>query len=160
MVIMSLDRTDLKILDALQTDSRQTNLALAEKIGLSPTPCARRVRRLEEEGVIKRYKVDIDLARVGLNLTIFVGVKVERHQDDEANSFVDAVTSWPEVIACHLVSGDIDFLLEVVTSNMEVYERFVLQRLLKIKSVKDVRSNFAMRTYKTNGHLPVHLLHD
>ena len=152
---MNLDPFDLKIIEALQTDARQTNLALAEKIGLSPTPCLRRVRRLEEMGIIQGYKVDIGRSQMGLNLTIFVGVKVERHQDEEATNFVQTVTSWPEVIACHLVSGDVDFLLEVVAATMEDYEQFVLQSLLKIHGVKDVRTNFSMRTYKTNGNLPV-----
>ncbi|MCC0040807.1 MAG: Lrp/AsnC family transcriptional regulator [Rhodobiaceae bacterium] len=152
---MKLDGSDLRIIAALQKNARQTNLALADAIGLSPTPCLRRVRQLEEAGVIRGYRADIDRNKVGLNLTIFVGVKVERHQDDEAAKFVDTVTRWPEVISCHLVSGDIDFLLEVVAASMEDYEQFVLQRLLKIRSVKDVRSNFAMRTYKTGGDLPV-----
>ncbi|MBF0247706.1 MAG: Lrp/AsnC family transcriptional regulator [Alphaproteobacteria bacterium] len=155
---MDYDDLDLKIIDQLQEDARQTNLALAEKVGLSPTPCARRVRNLEDQGVIKGYRAVVDLHKLGVDLTIFVGVKVERHQDDEAASFVDAVTGWPEVLSCHLVSGDIDFLLEVVAANMEDYERFVLQRLLKIRSVKDVRSNFAMRTYKSGGPAPVRRL--
>lgn len=152
---MELDDFDLKILAQLQADARQTNLAIAEKVGLSATHCLRRVRRLEKAGVIKNYRAGIDRKQVGLDLTVFVGVKVERHQDEEALNFVGTVTKWPVVISRHLVSGEADFLLEVVAANMEGYEKSVLQRLLKIESVKDVRSNFAMATYKTNGSLPV-----
>lgn len=152
---MKLDDFDLKIIAELQNNARQTNIVLAEKVGLSPTPCLRRVRRLEEAGIITGYRINIDRKLLGFDLTVFVTVKVERHQDEEAVNFVETVTKWPEVISCHLVSGDIDFLMEVVVADVEDYEKFVLQRLLKIKSVKDVRSNFAMRTYKTNGNLPV-----
>ncbi len=155
MTKMTLDSFDLKIIKALQNDARQTNQALAQKVGLSPTPCLRRVRKLEKDGVIQRYKAGINRQSVGLDLTIFVNVKVERHQDEEAGNFVRTVTLWSEVISCHLVSGEMDFLLEVVAADMDSYERFVLQRLLKIKGVQDVRSNFAIRSYKTDGALPV-----
>lgn len=151
---MKIDQYDVKIIAELQVDARQTNQALAEKVGLSPTPCLRRVRRLEDEGIIEGYKASINRKEVGLGLTVFVHVKVERHQDKEAANFVSTVTKWPEVISCHLVSGEADFLMEVVTSNMDGYEAFVLQRLLRIDSVKDVRSNFVMRTYKNGGNLP------
>ncbi len=152
---MKLDPFDRKIIAELQIDGRQTNLALAEKIGLSPTPCLRRVRRLEEKGLITGYTVAIDRKKAGLGLTVFVGIRVERHQDAAATRFVDTVTAWPEVIACHLVSGESDYLLEVVAADMEDYESNVLKRLLNIESVRDVRSNFAMRSHKTNGGLPL-----
>ncbi len=153
---MKIDQFDIRIIAELQADARQTNQTLAEKIGLSPTPCLRRVRRLEEEGIIEGYKAEINRKEVGLGLTIFVHVKVERHQDKEADNFVATVTKWPEVIACHLISGEMDFLLEVVTFDIQGYESFLLQHLLKIESVKDVRSNFVMRTYKFAGDLPAY----
>lgn len=152
---MQLDEFDLRILSALQQDARQTNQALADKVGLSPTPCLRRVRRLERDGVIAAYRCEVNRKALGLGLTIFVTVKVARHQDRDAEHFVQTVTRWPEVVSCHLVSGDMDFLMEVVAPDMEAYERFILKRLLKIEGVKDLRSNFAMRTYKTRGTLPV-----
>ena len=152
---MKLDEFDHRILTALQHDSRQTNQALADKVGLSPTPCLRRVKRLEKEGIIAGFQMLIDRKALGLGLTIFVSVKVARHQDRDAEKFVNTVTTWPEVISCHLVSGDMDFLMEVVAPDMEAYEKFVLKRLLKIEGVKDLRSNFAMRTYKTSGALPL-----
>lgn len=156
---MQLDEFDLRILSALQQDARQTNQALADKVGLSPTPCLRRVRRLERDGVIAAYRCEVSRKALGLGLTIFVTVKVARHQDRDAEHFVQTVTRWPEVVSCHLVSGDMDFLMEVVAPDMEAYERFILKRLLKIEGVKDLRSNFAMRTYKTRGTLPVPTAH-
>ncbi len=155
MTKMNLDAFDCKIIAALQADARQTNQALAETVGLSPTPCLRRVRRLEKEGLIASYKAVIDRKHLGLGLTVFVTVKVARHQDHEAANFVEAVVKWPEVVSCHLVSGDMDFLMEVVAVDMGAYEKFILQRLLKIESVKDVRSNFVIRTHKSDGDVPV-----
>jgi len=154
---MNLNTIDLKILAALQKDARQTNQALAEKVGLSPTPCLRRVKNLEKDGIIEGYKALISRKNMGLGLTVFVTVKVERHQDLEAEKFVSAVTQWPEVISCHLVSGDMDYLMEVVTPDIDGYEKFILKRLLKHPSVKDVRSNFVMRTHKRDGNLPLPL---
>jgi Lrp/AsnC family leucine-responsive transcriptional regulator len=151
---MPLDEFDHRILTALQQDARQTNQALAERVGLSPTPCLRRVKRLERDGIIDSYRAVINRKVLGFGLTIFVTVKVARHQDRDAEQFVRTVTGWPEVLACHLVSGDMDFLMEVVARDMEAYERFILKRLLKIPGVKDLRSNFAMRSYKTGGVLP------
>ena len=148
-----IDEFDRRILAALQRDARQTNQALADQVGLSPTPCLRRVKRLERDGIITGYNANLNRKALGLGLTIFVTVKVARHQDRDAMHFVNTVTSWPEVMACHLVSGDMDYLLEVVAPDMEAYERFVLKRLLKIEGVKDLRSNFAMRTFKSDGSL-------
>ena len=153
---MTLDDFDRKIIHALQSDARQTNQSLAAKVGLSATPCLRRVKNLEKAGIIEGYKARINARAIGLGLTIFVTVKVTRHQDEAAQNFVNEVINWPEVKSCHLVSGDMDFLLEVVAKDMQAYEKFVLQRLLKITSVKDVRSNFAIRTHKSDGNLPVH----
>ena len=152
---MELDVFDRRILTALEKDARQTNQALAEKVGLSPTPCLRRVRRMEKEGVITNYSANINRKALGLDLTIFITVKVARHQDRDAMQFVQSVTSWPEVVSCHLVSGDMDYLMEVVAPDMQAYERFILKRLLKIEGVKDLRSNFAMRTYKSGGALAI-----
>jgi len=152
---MELDVFDRRILTALEKDARQTNQALAEKVGLSPTPCLRRVRRMEKEGVITNYSANINRKALGLDLTIFITVKVARHQDRDAMQFVQSVTSWPEVVSCHLVSGDMDYLMEVVAPDMQAYEQFILKRLLKIEGVKDLRSNFAMRTYKSGGALAI-----
>ena len=153
---MDLDACDRRIISELQIDARQTNQVVAEKVGLSQTPYLRRVKRLEQAGIIKGYKAEIDRQKLGFDLTVSVEVKVARHQDRDASAFVRTVETWPEVIACHLVSGGMDFLLEVVVRDMAGYEEFVLQRLLNIESVKEVHSNFIMRTYKDNGIIPTH----
>ena len=152
---IELDAIDLKIVAELQADGRLTNVELADRVGLSPSPCLRRVRILEEQGVIRGYRAILDRKRIGLELTVFVGVKVERHHDEESSAFQAAVLKVPEVLACHLVSGEQDFLLEVSVANLEAYEHFLLDVLLKLPSVADVRSNFAIRTVKAVGSLPV-----
>ncbi|WP_254073560.1 Lrp/AsnC family transcriptional regulator [Acidisphaera sp. S103] len=154
-----LDSIDRKILRELQENGRLTNVELAERVGLSPSPCLRRVKALESAGVIHGYHALLDRERLGLGLTIFVGVKVAHHRTEETPTFWDAVQALPEVITCHLVSGDADFLLQVVVPDLAGYERFLLGTLLKLPGVTDVRSNFAIKTIKPQtllplGHLP------
>lgn len=155
MPILKLDAIDRRILAALQRDARLTNVQLAEEVGLSPSPCLRRVRLLEKAGVIGGYHAALDRGGVGLDLTIFVGVKVERHHDESAAAFTEAVRALPEVVSCHLVSGESDFLLQVVLPNLAGYERFLLGTLLKLPGVSDIRSNFAIQTVKAQAALPL-----
>jgi Lrp/AsnC family leucine-responsive transcriptional regulator len=150
-----LDATDMKILRELQADARLPNITLAERVNLSPSPCLRRVKILEAAGVIEGYRAVINRAAIDLGLTVFAGVRVERHCDENAEAFVAAVLAMPEVVSCQLVSGDIDFLIEAVVPDMATYEATVLRRLLSLSSVRDIRSSFAMRCYKTGGVLPV-----
>jgi len=150
-----LDDIDRKILEALQADARLPNVALAERVGLSPSPAARRVRLLEEAGIIEGYRTVIDRAAVGLPLTVFAGVRVERHSRENSDAFVAAVLDMPEVVACHLISGDVDFLVEVVVPDMATYESHVLRRLLALPSIRDIRTSFAMKSYKVGGSLPL-----
>ncbi|MFW9269165.1 Lrp/AsnC family transcriptional regulator [Pseudomonas sp. NR3] len=152
---MKLDTFDRKILTALQRDGRLSNVQLAEEIGLSPSPCLRRVRMLEEAGVIRGYQAILDRDEVGLGMTIFVGIKVERHTDERAEAFRRAVTALPEVISAFLVSGESDFLLQVVVPDLRAYDRFVTGKLLKLPGVSDIRSNFAINTVKAPGPLPL-----
>jgi len=152
---MKLDAIDRRILLALQRDGRLTNVELADEVGLSPSPCLRRVRLLEGAGVIRGYHATLDRAGVGLGLTIFVSIKVERHHDQQANAFREAVVALPEVISCHLVSGEADFLLQVVVPDLAAYERFLLGTLLKLPGVADIRSNFAIQTVKAESPLPL-----
>jgi Lrp/AsnC family leucine-responsive transcriptional regulator len=152
---LKLDAIDRRILAALQRDGRLTNVQLAEEVGLSPSPCLRRVRLLEEAGVIGGYHALLHRGEVGLGLTVFVSVKVERHRDAEARMFRDAVLALPEMVSCHLVSGEADFLLQVVVPDLAAYERFLLGTLLKLPGVSDVRSNFAIQTVKAQGPLPL-----
>lgn len=150
-----LDAYDHRILAALQRDGRLSNVQLAEAIGLSPSPCLRRVRLLEEAGVIRRYGADLDRDQVGLGLTVFVGIKVERHHEEQAEAFRRAVVDLPEVISAHLVSGESDFLLQVVVPDLRAYEHFLTGTLLKLPGVSDIRSNFAISTLKESAPLPL-----
>lgn len=152
---ISMDAIDRKILAALQHNGRLTNVELAEEVGLSPSPCLRRVRLLENAGVITGYHAALDRAGLGLGLTVFVGVKVERHHEEEATALREAVEALPEVVSCHLVSGEADFLLQVVVPDLAAYERLLLGTLLKLPAVNDIRSNFAIQTVKDRAPLPL-----
>lgn len=152
---MKLDAIDRRILGALQRDARISNVDLAAEAGLSPSPCLRRVRMLEDAGVITGYRAALDRPSVGLGLTVFVGIKVDRHTDENATAFRTAVTALPEVVSCHLVSGESDFLLQVVLPDLAAYERLLTGTLLKLPNVKDIRSNFAIQTVKAEAPLPL-----
>ncbi len=155
---IKLDAFDRRILDALQRDGRLSNVDLADEIGLSASPCLRRVRLLEEAGVIRGYQANLDRDEVGLGLMVFIGIKVERHHEDEAEAFRVAVTALPEVISAFLVSGESDFLLQVVVPDLRGYERFLTGVLLKLPGVSDIRSNFAIQTVKAPAVLPLNHL--
>ncbi|MAQ51087.1 MAG: AsnC family transcriptional regulator [Pseudomonas sp.] len=152
---MQLDNLDRRILVALQRNAKLSNVQLAEEVGLSPSPCLRRVRLLEEAGVIRGYHAQLDRSKAGLGLTVFVGVKVERHHDESANAFRAAVIDLPEVISCHVVSGESDFLLQVVLPDLASYEDFLFSTLLKLPAVSDIRSNFAISTVKSQTAVPL-----
>jgi Lrp/AsnC family transcriptional regulator, leucine-responsive regulatory protein len=152
---LALDAIDLKILAELQADARIPNITLAERVGLSPSPCSRRVKLLEEAGVIEGYRTILNRKAAGLGLTVFAGIRVERHSLENADAFVNAVLAMPEVVSCHLVSGDVDFLIEAVVPDVAAYEATVLRRLLALPAIRDIRSSFAMRSFKAGGALPV-----
>lgn len=154
---LKLDVIDRKILLALQEDARLSNVQLAEKVGLSPSPCLRRVKILEAAGVIQGYHAALDRNAVGLGLTVFVGIRVERHHEETATAFRTSVQNLPEVFSCHLVSGESDFLLQVVVADLAAYERFLSGTLLRLPGVIDIRSNFAIQTVKSQGELPLAL---
>jgi Lrp/AsnC family leucine-responsive transcriptional regulator len=151
----ALDSFDRRILETLQTDGRLPNVELADKIGLSPTPCLRRVRTLETSGIIRGYKAELDRAGIGLGLTVIVGIKIDGHRDENASAVQDDIRAMPEVVACHIVSGESDFLLETVFPDIASYERFLFGTLLALPMVKDIRSNIVLRTVKENAPLPL-----
>lgn len=157
---LELDSIDRRILAALQEDGRLSIVDLAERVGLSASPCLRRVKRLEQAGYIAGYRATLDRERVGLGLTIFVGIKVEGHRHTHASAFEDAVRRLPEVVSCHLVSGEADFLLEVVVPDLKRYEELLMGTLLKLPMVKDIKSSFAMRAVKAAAPLPLLHLRD
>jgi Lrp/AsnC family transcriptional regulator, leucine-responsive regulatory protein len=150
-----LDAIDCRIIAALQADGRLSNVDLADKVGLSPSPCLRRVSRLEREGYIEGYRAMLGRKPVGLGISVFVGVKLENHADDRATAFEDAVVSFPEVIACDHVAGDVDYLLEVTVPDLEGYQRFLVDKLLDLPIVREVRSNIAIQTLKEAAPLPL-----
>lgn len=152
---LSIDAIDRRILAVLQEEGRLPVVDLAERVGLSPSPCLRRLRALEEAGLIAGYRAVLDRSRIGLGLTVFVGIRVEVHRDRNANALQAAVLEMPEVVACHIVSGNADFLLEVVVADLAAYERFILGSLLKLPMIRDVRSAFSIRTVKTAAPLPL-----
>jgi len=150
-----LDDFDRKILAALQADARLSNVDLAEQVGLSPSPCLRRVRRLEEEGYIRGYRAVLDRRKLGLGLTVYVDIKVEKHSAENAASHQRMLEAIPEVVSAHMVSGQADFFAEVVVPDLAAYEELLTQRLLSLPMVKDIRSNFVIRPIKTDGALPL-----
>src|SRR5687767_8117652 len=135
MLETDLDAIDRRIIAALQADGRLTNVELADLVGLSPSPCLRRVKRLERDGYIGAYRAVLQRRRIGLGLTVFVGVKINAHANDRAVPFQEAIVAMPEITACHLVAGDVDYLLEVVVPDLEHYQRFLVGRLLDLPIV-------------------------
>jgi Lrp/AsnC family leucine-responsive transcriptional regulator len=150
-----LDAIDRRIVTELQTNARLSNIELAEKVGLSPSPCLRRVKRLERDGYIDGYRATLGRARIGLGFSVFVGVKINGHANADAQHFEQAVIEMPEVIACHLVSGEADYILEVVVPDLEDYQRFLIGKLLNLPIVREVRSNIAIQTLKAGAPLPL-----
>jgi Lrp/AsnC family transcriptional regulator, leucine-responsive regulatory protein len=150
-----MDALDRQMLTILQRDGRISNAALAEQLHLSPSPCLRRLRALERDGVIAGYRAELDRVKLGLGLTVFVEVKVEGHSDRTAEAISQALRAAPEVVAAHIVSGSADFLLEVVVADLAAYERLLFGTLLRLPNVTDVRSNFALRAVKARAPLPV-----
>ncbi|GLS28549.1 transcriptional regulator, AsnC family [Mesorhizobium albiziae] len=155
MAEVAVDETDLRILKALQRDGRLSNVELAEAVNLSPSPCLRRTKRMQEEGVIRGYRVDIDRNAVELGLTVFVGFKVLQHTRENADRLSAALDEIPEVVSCFMVSGEDDFLAEVVVKDLAAYERLLSERLLTLPMVAGIRSNFALRSIKTAAPLPL-----
>ena len=151
----TLDAIDRRIVAELQGDARLSNVELAVRVGLSPSPCLRRVKRLERERYIEGYRAALRRDRVGLGVSVFLGVKIDGHANDRALKFEEAVTTMPEVIACHLVSGEADYLLEVVVPDLEKYQHFLIGKLLNLPIVREVRSNIAIQTLKAGAPLPL-----
>lgn len=150
-----LDAIDRRIIAALQADGRLSNVDLAEAVGLSPSPCLRRVKRLERDGYITAYRAALGRGRIGLGVTVFVGLKIEGHADDRADAMQEAIAAMPEVVGFHMVAGEADYLLEVVVPDLEHYQRFLLDRLLSMPIIKEVRSNIALQTIKAGAPLPL-----
>ena len=150
-----LDRTDLRLLALLQCNGRATNADIAAQVNLSPSACLRRIQRLESAGVVAGYAARLDPQALGLGLQAFVRVRLEKHGAPGIERFVRAVQDWDEVVACHALTGDMDYLLHVYVRDLEHFSRFLLDRLLDASGVADVNSSFVLRTVKGFSGLPL-----
>jgi Lrp/AsnC family leucine-responsive transcriptional regulator len=174
MTKITLDKTDRKILSILQEDGRLSNQDVAEQVSLSPSPCLRRIKRLEEEGVIRQYVALLDPDKIGLGLLAYVNVRLEKHSDAAAaahstaralgalpgtvsprEDFAVAVAQWPEVVACYAMTGEMDYLLRVHVEDMDHFSRFMMATLLRHPAVLDVKSSFALQRVKDTTALPL-----
>jgi len=149
------DRVDRAIVTMLQADGRIANVDLADEVALSPSACLRRVKALEAGGIIAGYHAEVSRARAGLGLTVFIGLKVEGHSQETSTRIEQALTAIPAIVACYLVSGADDFLVEAVVPDLAGYERLLLGQLLTIPSIVEARSTFAIRTVLSRGPLPL-----
>lgn len=152
---IELDRTDLRILAVLQTQGRLSNQEIAEKVSLSPSPCLRRIKRLEEAGVIRQYVALVDPDKVGLGLLAYVSVKLEKRGKMPMEDFGARVQGWPEVAACYAMTGEMDYLLRVHVQDLRHFSRFVMDQLLRQPGVVDVKSSFALARIKETTALPL-----
>jgi Lrp/AsnC family transcriptional regulator, leucine-responsive regulatory protein len=150
-----MDATDRAILRELQRDGRIPNATLADRVNLSPSPCLRRVKRLEANGTIRGYQAVLNRQKLNLGLTVFTEVKVTDHSPERAAGFERAVAEIDEIVACYIVSGSSDFLLEVALDDLASFERFYLDTVLTLPGVYDTESRFVIRTMKAPGPLPV-----
>jgi Lrp/AsnC family leucine-responsive transcriptional regulator len=151
----ALDPTDRKILELLQADGRLSINELAAKVGLSPSPCLRRVRMLERDGVISRYVAVLDQRAVGLPVSVFVSIKLEKQKQESLDRFEKAIERWPEILECYLMTGSRDYWLRVVVPDLDAYERFVKQKLTRIEGIASIESSFALQQVKYTNVLPV-----
>ena len=150
-----LDEIDRRILGHLQENARLSNTRLAALVGLSPAPCLRRVRALEESGAIRKYVTLLDPATVGGQVTVFVSIRLNLQVEDRLEIMEAAVKEWPEVLECQLITGDADFLLRVVVPDVQAYERFLRESLTRVECVAGIRSSFALRQVKYSTALPI-----
>jgi len=151
----TLDRTEYRILEALQKNGRMSNVELAEAVGLSESPCLRRVRALEEQGIIAGYSATLDQRRIGLQVTAFVQVQLEKHDDQKTQAFLDQVGLEAHIIECHAMSGAYDYLLKVVAQSMDHFSEIAMQGILRFPGVKDIESSFSLLTVKQASPLPI-----
>ena len=157
-VKIHLDRTDRRILDELQKDGAISNLDLADKVGLSPTPCSRRVKALQESGIIQKTVAVLDQKALGLDMVAMISISMDRHTPERFENFERLVSNFPEVLECYLITGSAsDYLLKVIVKDMEGYQQFLLGKLTRIEGVSGVHSSFVMRKVVDSSRLPMNL---
>lgn len=152
---MKLDRTDYRILSHLQNNARISNVELADAVDLSPAPCLRRVKALEQAGVIKRYAGIVDAGAVGLPISIFVNVSLERQERSGLEEFERRIASYAEVMECYMMTGSADYLVRIVVSDLQTYERFLADKLTRIPGVANIQSSFALKQVVYSTELPL-----
>ncbi|QMT32193.1 Lrp/AsnC family transcriptional regulator [Alysiella filiformis] len=154
MTTLTLDKTDLKILQALQENGRLSNVELSERVALSPSPCLRRLKQLEESGIIMRYAALLSPQAVGLDLQVFISVAINK-APNAREEFAHAVGNWSPVLACYALTGETDYLLHAFFTDMQHFTHFVLDELLSHECVRDAKSSFVMKSVKNTTSLPV-----
>ena len=151
----ALDDIDRKILTVLQADGRISLADLSAKVGLSSSPCLRRIRILERDGIIARYVAVLDQGKVGLPVSVFVSIKLESQREQALERFNKAIAKWPEVLECYLMTGPRDYLLRIVVADLSAYERFLKQKLTKVDGIASIESSFALEQVKYSHVLPI-----
>lgn len=152
---MKIDHVDEKILKVLQQDSRMTNQQLSEHIGVSTSPCWRRVKRLEEEKIIKGYGVLLDRRKLGLGVMVFIRVSIDSHSEAEAKKFEEKVLELENVVACYSIGGDADFLLQVVSIDLDTYAEFSMSIIRRLPGIKEMQSMFILKEIKPFKGFPI-----
>lgn len=155
MTIYPLDRFDIAMLATLQRQGRLSNRELADRVGLSPAPCWRRLRALEQSGVIGTYAALLEPAKLGLNIIAFVHVSLENHHADSVAQFLQVIAGSPQVLECYMTSGDSDYMLKVVAADMATYQDFLSNVILPVRAVRTVNTSFALKHNKLTTALPL-----
>ncbi|MCP8896957.1 Lrp/AsnC family transcriptional regulator [Shinella daejeonensis] len=150
-----LDCIDRAIMRVLQQEGRVQNIELAERVGLSPSPCLRRVRMLEDSGAIARYVALLDPAKLGMGLTVFARVWLIGQDEDTVAPFVEAIRKLPQVVECQLMAGDCDFILRVIAPDLDAYRAFQMEYLGRIKGVRSIKTEIPMQTIKLTTEIPI-----
>jgi Lrp/AsnC family transcriptional regulator len=151
----SLDAIDLRILEVLQRDSSHSTTEIAEEVGLSQAPCWRRIQKLKDAGYIRAQVCMLDRRKLGLNAQVFAQIKLTAHGRSNLNAFSDAIREFPEVLDCFVLMGPVDFLLRIVTRDIEAYEKFFFEKLSQVPGVQEINSAVALSEIKTTTELPL-----
>lgn len=152
---IELTAVDRRILRALQEDGRVTVQAIADRVGLSASPCLRRIRQMEAAGIIAAYSAVVEQKAVGLPVSVFISIKLERQRAQELDAFGAAISQWQEVMECYLMTGQFDFLLRVVCADLEAYEQFLREKLTQVAGVASIESSFSLGQVKYSRVLPL-----
>ncbi|GAB7547021.1 Lrp/AsnC family transcriptional regulator [Cupriavidus sp. CuC1] len=155
MLDIDLDATDIRILNELQRDASLTNVELASRVNLSPSPCLARVKQLEKQGVISRRVTLLDARRLGLKVVVFIQISLDKQRRETLDAFERRITTLPQVMECYLMSGDADYLLRVVVADVEALERLIIDQITRIPGVSSIRSSFALKQVLYSTALPL-----